>query len=100
MMERVVWLRQKSSSLQADVIGGLLAENGHVKRHRPLDRLDIQFHRVQAAKLGGAGHPFARQKPLHECQALLQTNAVFNAVESEPFEIMFAHAVACALYRT
>src|SRR5258708_22991623 len=67
MIERAVWHRQKSSSLQADVVGGLLAENGHVKRHRPLDRLDIPFHRVPAAKPGVAGRSFARQKTPPHC---------------------------------
>jgi len=78
----------KSSSLQADVVGGLLAENGHVKRAPASDRLDIQFHRVQAAKLGVAGHPFARQKPLHDCEALVETIAVFSGVDIESFELM------------
>src|SRR5258706_838548 len=96
MSERAVWHRQKSSSLQADVVGGLLAENGHVKRHRPLDRLDIQFHRVQAAKLGVAGHPFARQKPLHDCEALVETIAFFSRVDIESFELMFEIAGAGA----
>jgi hypothetical protein len=81
MVDRCVGDGEQPLPLAADDVSPFLAQRRDVDRHLRLHRQHVDRDAVQRGELAAVRHPLAREQPLDEIEALLETLALFLGVD-------------------